>query len=452
ENSGIRAFVNYGNLSAFRAANQQGLPELKRSRSLDAAVQFVHQFTPKSSFQLFYLGFQESYRFLTRTPYYTGDFEQRKPRHLAVLNWRIEREKWTWKFNQSVDWEKAEFTLGNILTNPRRLTSHAAAHGRYQRPGFSLQIGSTFNGYDDRTEGRFPLSDYDLAPEAPSGTYLTETAHQLLEGYAYAQFRLGEKWLAGAGIKPITQLDASDLRYTAQASLRFRPSARHKFNLGGGHFSQYLAPGPDFREWQWLELQQIALEYTYQHRGWKIEAATYTKQENYANSPNLRVKGGELRVTLEDNSWLGWVSGAVASSRSVDGHIPTRRDLPFLARAQVQKQFLEQWTVGLAATYRRGTYFLPVIGRTAIPEREGWFAPILAAPEDGQRYPNYQRVDLSISKVLPLGEGQLILYLNVNNLLNAENIRSYSYDASYSERGNELFSRRLIFVGGVWQW
>jgi len=161
--SGVRAFVNYGNLSAFRAVNQQGLPELKRSRSLDAAVQFVHHFTDQNTFQLFYLGFQESYRFGTRTP---------------------------WKLNQSLDWEHAEFQIGNIRTSPRRVTGHLAAHGRYEGQGVSLQTGTTLNVYDDRTSGQFPLTDYRLRPEDPSVSYLTETAHQLLEGYAYGQFRL----------------------------------------------------------------------------------------------------------------------------------------------------------------------------------------------------------------------------------------------------------------------
>lgn len=450
--SGIRAFLNYGNLSAFRFANQQGLPELKRSRSMDAAVQFMHKFSPKSTFQLFYLGFQESFRFETRSPYYTGDLEQQKPRHLTVLNWRFEREKWTWKLNQSVDWEHADFRLGNIHTSPRRFTGHVAAHGRYQGPGFSLLTGTTLNAYDDRTTGSFPLADYAIRPEDPSQVYTTETSSQLLEAYAYGQVRLGDKWLLGAGVKPIVRLDAEVVYYTAQASLRFRPSANHRFNLGGGHFSQYLAPGPDFREWQWLELDQLALEYEFEKDNWTVSAAVYAKRENYEQTPDLRVKGGEFRLRFEDNGWMAWVSGAVAESRSVEGNIPTDRDLPFLARTQVQRQFDGQWTVGLAATYRRGRYFQPVIGRQPIASREEWFSPMFSQPEDGLRYPNYQRVDISASKVLPVGNTQLILFVNINNALNADNVRSYTYDAAYLERSAEVYSRRLVFLGGMLQW
>lgn len=452
EKSGMRAFLNYGNLSAFRLANRQGLPELKQSRSLDAAVQFVHQFTPKSTFQLFYLGFQESYRFGTTSPYYSGDLQQEKPRHLAVLNWRLEREKWTWTLNQMADWEHADFRLGNIHSSPRRFTGHLAAHGRYQGPGFSLLTGTTLNTYDDRTTGSFPLADYAIQPDDPFQTYVSETASQLLEAYVYGQARLGSQWLLGVGLKPIARLDAGQMFYTAQASLRFRPEKNHRFNLGGGHFSQYLAPGPEFREWQWLELNQLALEYEFKTDKWTVEAAVYTKRENYAQTPDLRVRGTEILLRFEDDGWLAWWSGAVAHSRSAADNVPTERDVPFLARTQVQRQFEGQWTVGLAATWRRGRYFRPVIGREPIPGREEWFAPIFAQPDAGQRYPNYLRIDVSASKALPLGNTQLILFANANNALDAVNIRSYTYDGAFLERSDEVYSRRLFFVGGVLNW
>lgn len=452
EKSGVRAFLNYGNLSAFRLANQSGLPALKRSRSLDAAVQFVHQLTPQSSVQLFYLGFQESYRFATRTPYYQGDFEQEKPRHLTVLNWRISKEQWTWSFNQSVDWEKPSFRLGNIQTTPRRLTGHLAANGRYEGQGVSFHGGTAVNVYDDRTVGTFPLTDYGIRPEDPNQAYATETRSQLLEAFAYGQFRLGDEWTLGIGLKPIIPLDGATWRYTAQASLRYCPTERHRFILGGGHFSQYLAPGPAFREWQWLSLAQLALAYEYRRDDWVLSAALFAKQEAYALAPDLWVRGGELRFDYTADGWTARLSGSVARSTSRAAKVPTDRDLPFLARLQLQRQFSGQWTFGLFATWRRGRYFRPVIGRAPIPSRENWYTPLLSEPAAGQRYPNFRRIDVSASKGIPLGDVQLILFINVNNVLDAKNVRSYTYDAAYLERLTEVYSRRLVFFGGVFRW
>ncbi|MFT6000359.1 MAG: hypothetical protein ACI81P_002820 [Neolewinella sp.] len=190
--SGIRAFVNFTNLDAFRLLNSKGLPDLKASSGFDAAVQFVHQFDDNTAFQLFYLGFNERFRFETKTPYYTGDFEQQKPRHLAIINWQLDRSDWSWTLNQSVDWENAEYRLGNSLTAPRRLPGHLAAHGTYSKPGFQLLTGGTWNVYADRVKGQFPLTDYGLRPEDPTGFFTQSTDHQLAEAYAYTQVRLGK--------------------------------------------------------------------------------------------------------------------------------------------------------------------------------------------------------------------------------------------------------------------
>ncbi|MEM9836061.1 MAG: carboxypeptidase-like regulatory domain-containing protein [Bacteroidota bacterium] len=452
QNSGVRAFVNYGNLSAFRQLNQNGLPELQRSRSLDMTLQFLHRFSKRSNVQLFYLGFLENYRFLTRTPYYEGSFSQQKPRHLAVLNWSINNEKWSWRFNQSIDWEKPRFTLGNINTQPRRLSGHFAVHGRYQLPGFTLQTGSSINIYDDKVVGSFPLINYALAPEDPAGNYQTATAHQVTEAYAYGQLRLGDHWLAGLGIKPIAQPGEDPLRTTLQASLRYRPNTAHRIIFGGGIFNQFMSPGPAIPEWQWLTLQQVALEYTFQRDGWTLEAALYDKQERYERANDLSVRGGEFRLQYESSNALAWISGAMVSSKTRANDVPSRRDIPFLIRAQYRRNFTGGWTIGFSANYRRGTYFLPLIGRTPLADTEDWYAPILAAPTEGERYPNYRRIDFSCSKMIVGDKTQLVLYANVNNLLNHQNISSYSYDASYSQRSEVYYSRRLLFFGAVLSW
>ncbi|MEM9929843.1 MAG: hypothetical protein AAF840_08500 [Bacteroidota bacterium] len=450
--SGVRAFVNFTNLTAFRGLNQEGLPELKESKGYDAALQFVHQFDEAASFQFFYLGFNERFRYETETPYFTGDFEQQKPRHLAILNWQINQRDWEWRFNQSVDWEDGRFAIGNIITAPRRLTGHVAAHGRYNGPGFNLQTGGTWNVYADRVRGQYPSSDFDIRPEAPAISYTSATDHQLAEVYAYSQFRLGEKWLGGLGVKPLYEATTGQFNYTLQASLKYRAGSWHRFNLGGGRFYQFLSPGPQIRSWQWLKLQQIALEYTYQRRFWQVDAALFDKLESYEDLDDLRVTGAESRLTFDNQEVRAWVSAAVVSSKSVNTEVPSRRDLPFLFRAQLQKTIGGSINVGLAGTWRKGTYFLPVIGQTPISGTEGWQRPIFAAADQGERYPNYRRVDLSASKFFLIGEGKLILYLSINNLLNTENIRNYNYDATYTERSNAVFSRRIVFVGGVWNW
>jgi hypothetical protein len=51
-----------------------------------------------------------------------------------------------------------------------------------------------------------------------------------------------------------------------------------------------------------------------------------------------------------------------------------------------------------------------------------------------------------------LSDGTPYLYLSINNLLDTENIRNYTYDATYLERSDAVFSRRIVFIGGVYNW
>lgn len=449
---GLRAFLNFTNLAAFRGINATGLPELRASRAVDAAVQYTQKTGPNGRLQIFYLGFDESYRFTTRATYYEGEFTQRKPRHLGIVNWVREKGDWTWTLNQSVDWERADFSFGNISTLPRRLSLHTAHHGRLERPGFTFQHGTILNAYEDKVSGIFPREEHRIAPGDASNSYQTRAANQLLESYVYGQWRLGDRWLWGAGAKLLRRLNNGTSRPILQSTLRYRPNEHHRWNLGGGYFSQLLSPGPEIRQWQWLNLRQLALEYQFTAPSWTVTAAAYTKREQYGIADDVRVRGLESSVRLRDGAWTASVSGAVVSSQTLSEAAPTSRDLPWMVRSQIQWKKADGWTLGLAGNFRRGRYFLPVIGAAAIPGTEGWNTPILSEPTAGQRYPNYGRVDFSVSRVFAVGEGQLIVYFNVNNLLDQENIRAYRYDPTLTERSAEVYSRRLLFFGGVWQW
>jgi hypothetical protein len=449
---GLRTFFNLTNLAAFRGINATGLPELQESRAFDAALQFVQKTGQNGQLQIFYLGFNERYQFTTRTTYYEGEFAQQKPRHLGIINWIRKRGDWTWTLNQSVDWERAHFSLGNITTLPRRLSLHTAHHGRLERPGFTFQHGTLLNAYDDKVSGTFPLEEHRIAPVDESGRYRAKTANQLLESYVYGQWRLGERWLWGMGTKLLRRLNTGVSRPIVQSTLRYRPSEHHRWNLGGGYFSQVLSPGPEVRDWQWLNLRQLALEYQFTKSNWTVTAAAYTKREQYGLINDVDVRGAEASLQFSNGTFMGWVSGALVSSRERNNEAPTPRDLPWLIRSQVQWKNADGWTIGLAGNFRRGRYFLPVIGTNPLPGTEGWRTPILTEPAAGRRYPNYGRVDLSVSRVFLIGEGQLILYANVNNLLDRENIRAYRYDPTFTQRNNEVYTRRLVFFGGVWQW
>ena len=261
ENTGLRGYLNYGNTAAFQSVNDDGLPELRESVGLDGALQLIHNFSEKHTLQAYYLAFRERYRFDVRTPYYDGTFSQQKPRHLVVVNRERRMGDWELRMNNAFDWERGEFAFGNSATEARRWHYHGALHATHRRGGRTLKFGLARNQYDDRIAGTAPTVAYRLAATDPSVAYTGEERRHVAEAYAYWQRRVGEKWLLGGGVKPLQDLRLGDTYLSAQASVRYTVGENSNLHLTGGRFAQLLAPGQNVRTWQWLEMDQITLEY-----------------------------------------------------------------------------------------------------------------------------------------------------------------------------------------------
>ena len=198
------------------------------------------------------------------------------------------------------------------------------------------------------------------------------------------------KLLAGGGAKIVHGAYDGITRLTTQASLRYQLADRHRLYFSGGRFHQYLPPDRNVEDWSWFESRQLALEYAYKGERWSGGGAGFLKTDLLAGA-STQLNGGELWVRYKKNG----VDIRVAANTF--GQL----------RSRLRYEFGTGWTAGLALTSWQQT------------ERD------------------YHRVDASLNKLFLVGERVLIVYANVNNLL---------------DRDNGGFSRRLVFFGGVLQY
>lgn len=391
------AYANAVDLTAFRALNGRKLSDLRASRSFDGMLNLSTESPEGTRLSAFYLGFDERYVYRVRDDRGEADFRQYKPRHLAVLNLEREHGGWMWRANQLVDWEKPRYAIAGDTFTVERTTLHTALHGERQLPGFTLQAGSMANAYFD-----------------PSGR------RSVLESYVYLQKRLGA-WLLGGGVKPMYD-GRPDI--SAQLAARYA-TGNHRLHLSGGRFRQLLPPGPRLYAWQRFGMTQAALEYAYQAGGWELRAAVYAKKENYAATGTVNVGGAEAGINYEDGPWRAWLN--LTSVRSRGAAIITDRDIPLTVRGGLR--FDDRgWSVGLNLRGRSGKPY-----QTDLREQP-------------PRYDPYARIDMSVSKLIPSKAGLWVVYINANNLLDRRNVASYSF------RGEEYYSRRLIFFGAMFSW
>ncbi|MEM8584022.1 MAG: hypothetical protein AAGF87_07130 [Bacteroidota bacterium] len=450
EKTDLRTFVNFGQAALFQRLNEGTFSDLRRSAALDGALALTHRFSDRSRLNAYIIAFEESYRFLTRTNYLTDEFEQEKSRQLGIISWQNEGEAWNWSLSQMIDSDRNEFVLGNIETRPNRLNAYTAFSARQEGRGFSREFGLQFDYFQDDVSGTFPLSDYEFAEGDPSDAYAYQTTESLLTAYATMEQRIGEDFTLESGIRMARHLTEADNRLSAQASLHYKPSIRHRIILGGGHYQQLLSPGAEITQWQWLQLNQVSLSYQMRKDLWSAHLAVYRKWEDYQFISDQNISGIETRIGYRTEALRFWMSGSVVRVKSRSGSIPSGRDLPFLVRGQFVRASRNSFSFGITATWRAGRYFLPLMDSEAIPGEDGLYRPIFASPEMGSRLPEYLRADVSISKIFQLGNGQLIVYANLNNAFNTQNVSRYIYPNGTDPRKSEFYSGRILFLGGVW--
>jgi outer membrane receptor protein involved in Fe transport len=65
--------------------------------------------------------------------------------------------------------------------------------------------------------------------------------------------------------------------------------------------------------------------------------------------------------------------------------------------------------------------------------------------------PNFQTVDVHVSRRIDISRGELEVYLDVINLTNRRNIGGYRYSAADQRRASKLLPLTPI-LGMLWRW
>lgn len=128
---------------------------------------------------------------------------------------------------------------------------------------------------------------------------------------------------------------------------------------------------------------------------------------------------------------------------------PPAFDVTSSLTAVVDRQFGGGWSVSGAYRYASGKPYTPVVS-AAYDAQQGVWIPTYGAP-GSERLPDFQRVDLSLSKVKRFSPRLVgVFFAAVNNLLDRDNVYQYRYTADYSRRVavRSLFNRSL-YVGGT---
>jgi TonB family protein len=156
----------------------------------------------------------------------------------------------------------------------------------------------------------------------------------------------------------------------------------------------------------------------------------------FENTQSGRVFGGELLVRVKPTGrFFGFLSYTMMRSERRDTGQPWRlfdRDQPHILGAAAAYRLGRGWEVGASLRYTSGNPYTPVVSSSYdassdlyVPRR----GPVLSA-----RNPAFSRLDLRVEKKWSFTRWNLAVYLDVQNLLNAENREGYDYSYDYRRR------------------
>jgi len=452
ESSGLTIYGNFQAEEGLKALNPAAFSDLENFRTTDVGLHYVQQFTERLHLRLFNLTLLEAYDYRYRDPSHAGIYRQEKRRNLTVANleWRKGPLRLSW--NQGVDWSRARYRFGNLDIRPRQLHLSGNALMNWSKGGQILKGGVAWRALRDQENGQYPTYDYALGPEHPATRFRTKVRVVLPEVFIYAKRTLGDRWALGGGIRWRPNTDGVRSVTSYQVNTYFRPGTGHRFVLAGGQYHHYTQRIQESSAYELLRSRQLSLDYRFKRDGWEVSSAVYRSWNAFQDTENP-IFGGEIYGAYRKGCWSGSLSLSTVESRlkSEQTTYPSSYDLPYYLRAMLQWENPRFINISLLYKQRSGQYYRPVLGaeKSAVPDV---MAPIYAPPDAGRRLPDYRLLDLNVSRMLPLGNGGIILYGGVGNLFNFGNVREYTFPEGYDSPEPAYFNRRAYFFGLQYQW
>ena len=169
-----------------------------------------------------------------------------------------------------------------------------------------------------------------------------------------------------------------------------------------------------------------------------------------------RARGADL-VARSAGPWgveprLTWSVVRAERTDPVTGRLaPAPADVTHALTGIAERAFAGGWRTAVAWRSATGRPFTPVARATPDADGAGW-TPVWGAPMSA-RFPDFRRLDLSLSRVRPFGaRTQGVFYLALTNALDRRNVQAWRYSADWAERTpvRSIFNR-AVYVGATLQ-
>ncbi|MCK5168371.1 MAG: hypothetical protein KAQ75_00720, partial [Bacteroidales bacterium] len=444
----IVAFANYQPSQIFTGLNQDAMRDLKEFNSYDLGFHIIHNFNSKQRFKLFNYSNIEGYQFNLQVPSYAGIFDMNKKRNFTIANYISQQNKGEITVNAgyNISSESYKYSITDIDINKQDIFFSSTYQHFFDK--WSIKTGGSLDYRMNNSKGIKPLYFYAQGIDQPTISFSSNHEYYLPEFFIYTKVNITEHLILGTGLRKNIVINHTPNYLSYQGNLNYKINNKHNFTLSVGHYNRLSMPNAEQYEITHFESDQYSLDYTFTNENFELQTSVFNKNINYSNYKN-QIIGGEFYTKININPFEFQFSFTTIDAKINDGveKYPSPYDLDYFVRSILKYKIKNVFDISAIYIFRQGTYYLPIIDSFLDSETNSYY-PTYSNWNKSERLPDYPKIDLSISKYWVINSDlALVLYANISNLLNSDNVMSINYNEDYSSSFNELYSQRTIYFG-----
>jgi outer membrane receptor protein involved in Fe transport len=281
--------------------------------------------------------------------------------------------------------------------------------------------------------------------------------------YADDKWALSSKWTVGAGLRADYVAKSKEAALAPRLNLAYAWNDHMSVLLDYGWFYQSpkayeLGSNPALQSKK-AESYGIGLKHQV---GDKIVVSVeaYNKKltrivtidslGRFSNDGYGYARGAELYVHLKPSQgFFGWISYTYSVAKRQEGRHSAQHvfdyDRPNLVSLVANYAPSSNWQVGLRFRYGSGRPYTPALGGWYDPQLSIW-RPVIGE-ENSDRYPDYSRLDVRVTRRFQHKAHQLDTYLELLNAYNRKNVVHYMWNENYSSREKFMIFPFLPVLG-----
>jgi|SaaInlStandDraft_1057018.scaffolds.fasta_scaffold20722_2 hypothetical protein len=457
----IQVYSNLQFSDAYVGIQKSKLPTVRNFYTTDAGLNFHTKIGRKGELNLFNYYIDESFKGYGQSFTYQGNVTTDNQRLFTVTNFKYYFQRGVLRVNNGINNSMRKFEFGNLNSKQNDKQIYTSIDYKWHfTDNMKLQFGISHDYHHHKFEDHIPLFYYALSPSSKTRFSETSIDNHILEASLFTNWDINDAFTLSSGIRSNIPINNQQYYLSSQLGLKYRINNTQWLLLSGGKYHNYSIPNLNDKNYNLSSSHQIALDYSYQLKNTSIKAATYFKNESgsqaitqFLSAEKASTYGIEFYV--EHNFYkhfkVSFSNAYIDQKITIYGeNYPGSNDYNYLIRSSFQYTNPKIFTLSLLYISRPGTFYNDITNGV-LDNQTNLYRPVFSETLYDVQYKSYNRIDLSISKYIPLKKSNLIGFLTLNNLLDTQNQKEPVYNTDYSSKSFEFYQLRGLYFGLVWQ-